>query len=326
MVEQAVPFEKIECQSSHLLDCPKYADLAASNLVVVIPAYNEERFIGSVVLKVRQLVGTVIVVDDGSSDATANIAAMAGAIVARHPKNRGKGAALNTGFWLARGYRPSAVVTLDADGQHRPEDIAGVAAPVLKGQADIVIGSRYLSKNSEIPRHRIWGHWAFNWITRLSSGIAVTDSQSGYRAFSPRALATSGFSSDGFAVESEMQFLAYEHGLRLAEVPITIHYVDGPKRNVLAHGLHVLNGLLRLAGQYRPLLFFGLIGTVQVIMSFVLGYRVFYLFRIYNELAAGTAMLSVLSMITGVITLSTGIILHSVRGQLLDILKTHNGK
>jgi hypothetical protein len=98
-------------------------------------------------------------------------------------------------------------VCLDADGQHRPEDLAAVCAPILIGEADLVIGSRYLEHTSQVPRHRIWGHWGFNLITRLASGVTASDSQSGYRAFSPRALTTNGFSSGGFSVESEMQFI-----------------------------------------------------------------------------------------------------------------------
>ncbi len=210
--------------------------LTSQPIVIVIPAYNEERFIGSVVLKARQFCHHVIVVDDGSSDATAELAALAGAQVIRHAENRGKGAALNSGLHAARQFEPAAVVMLDADGQHSPDEINKLISPVIAGQADLVIGSRYLGNSSQTPRHRIWGHWAFNWLTRLSSGVPSSDSQSGFRAISGQAL-------------------------RLAEVPITIQYRDRPKRNALSHGIMVLNGLLRLMGQYRPLLFFGVLGS-----------------------------------------------------------------
>src|SRR5665648_564422 len=188
-----------------------------NGIVAVIPAFNEERFIGSIVLKVRQQVGTVIVVDDGSNDCTSELAATCGAVVIRHIENHGKGTALNTGFNLARQYKPDAVVMLDADGQHLSDDLMRVAAPILDGRADIAIGSRYLQSTSRVPRHRIWGHWGFNLFTRLTSGESCTDSQSGYRAFSLHALECIDFRSEGFSVESEMQYLAHEKHLRIVE-------------------------------------------------------------------------------------------------------------
>src|SRR5689334_3666002 len=147
-------------------------------ILVIIPAYNEERFIGSVVLKVRQHAESVIVVDDGSTDGTAEIAEAAGAIVVKHSENRGKGAALNTGFQQARQLKPEVLVLLDGDGQHLPEEVPLLIAPVVRGEADIVIGSRYLQKRSQVPTHRVWGHQAFNWLTNLISGTRTTDSQS----------------------------------------------------------------------------------------------------------------------------------------------------
>jgi hypothetical protein len=157
-------------------------------------------------------------------------------------------------------------------------------------------------------------------MTRLASGTTSTDSQSGYRAFSPHALTAASFSSEGFSVESEMQFIAKEHNLRLVEKRITAQYPDKPKRNVLAHGMFVLNGFLRLVGQYRPLLFFGSVGIAQLILAFGLGYRVVLLFRLNGQLAAGTAMLAILFAITGILSLSTGIILHSMRSLLLEYI------
>jgi glycosyltransferase involved in cell wall biosynthesis len=295
-------------------------DLSTYKIVALIPAYNEERFIGSVVLKARRYAQTVIVVDDGSTDATAQVAAAAGAVVFEHAANQGKGVALNTGLHLARDHAPDAVVMLDADGQHLPEELALVVAPVLEGRADLVIGSRYLERSSQVPRHRVWGHWFFNTLTRLASGTASTDSQSGYRAFSPAALETVSFSSNGFSVESEMQFIAHENCLRLVEVPITIQYTDKPKRPVLEHGLRVLNGVLRLTGQYRPLLFFGVPGLVLFFTGLGWGVVVVDRYSRYHQLAVGYALICVLMSVVGLIMSSTAITLHSIRGLLLDLL------
>lgn len=293
-----------------------------SKTVIVIPAYNEERFIGSAVLKAHQYASTIVVVDDGSTDKTAEIAREAGAIVVRHEQNQGKGGALNTGFRHARQYQAAVTVAIDADGQHVHEEIGAVMAPVLRGEADIVIGSRYLIEKSDVPQHRVWGHRVFNFLTNRASGVCVTDSQSGFRAFSRQALEVISFSSSGFSVESEMQFIARDHNLSLVEVPITIRYHDKPKRSVITHGLMVLNGLLQLVGQYRPLLFFCVPGFLLSLMGVGWGVWVIDIFQRTQMLAVGYALISVMLFIVGNIILSTGIILHSVRGLLLNLFRS----
>jgi len=295
-------------------------------VVVVIPAYNEERFIGSVILRVQKLVDKIIVVDDGSVDATGEIARAAGAIVMRHEKNQGKGVALNTGFCFARTLEPEVVITLDADGQHVPEEIVKLSAPILDGKADIVVGSRYLENTSKVPRHRIWGHRFFNMMTGQASGISLSDSQSGFRAFSKRALETITFKSSSFSVESEMQFLASEQNLNIVEVPITIHYDEKPKRSVMVHGLIVLNGLLRLVGQYRPLLFLGLTGLILIAAGLAWALPVINIYRRFQIIPLGYFFISVALNLSGLFSLFTGIILHSVRGLLLDMLQTHGAR
>ena len=294
-------------------------------IIAVIPAYNEERFIGSVVLKAQQHADAVIVVNDGSTDATGEIAEAAGAIVVQHPQNQGKGVALATGFRTAQELDPDVVITLDADGQHQPEEMRGVAAPVLNGQADIVVGSRYLERRSRVPLHRIWGHLVFNFVTSQASGVPLTDSQSGFRAFSPSALsAISSFHSDGFSVESEMQFQAHEHSLKVAEVPITIHYLDNPKRPVFIHGLMVLNGILRLVGQQRPLLLFGLPSTMVLLAGVLWGVWVIGTYSRTQVLAAGYALLSMLLFIIGSLGIFAGITLHSMRELILETVRSRN--
>ena len=290
-------------------------------IVVVIPAYNEERSIGSVILKAHKYAETIVVVDDGSEDATAEIAEAAGAKVLRHESNRGKGAALNTGLTIARELNPDVVVLLDADGQHVEDEVSSVVKPVVTDHADIVVGSRYLTKKSHVPLHRIFGHQIFNLMINHMSGVYLTDSQSGFRAFSSRALQAIPFHSTGFSVESEMQFLAQEHGLKVAEVPITIHYYGKPKRSVIVHGLMVLNGILRLVGQYRPLLFFSIPGMLLLFGGLIIGLLVVDTYRSSHVLAIGTALVSVLLSVTGILTLFTGFILHSMRGLLLDYLR-----
>jgi glycosyltransferase involved in cell wall biosynthesis len=300
--------------------------LAHHPIVVVIPAYNEERFIGSVIIKALQFPLTVIVVDDGSTDATAFVAEAAGARVIRHDHNLGKGVALNTGIAEARKIHPEVIVFIDGDGQHLVRDLPRLVAPILGRIADIVVGSRYLENTSTVPFHRIWGHRFFNFLTGLSSQVSVTDSQSGYRAFSSRAFNADLFLSTDFTVESEMQFFAHEQGLRVVEVPITVKYTDPPKRSVWSHGMSVLGGLIKLTGQYRPLLFFSLPGMVLLLMSFVMDLVIVERYSIYHQLAIGYAMVSVLLTIGGTISFATGIILHSIRGLLSDMLHRHSNQ
>ncbi|MGA9347865.1 MAG: glycosyltransferase family 2 protein [Anaerolineae bacterium] len=298
--------------------------VSGHKIVAVIPAYNEERFIGSVVLKARQYADAVIVVDDGSTDATGEIAQAAGAIVVRHEHNRGKGAAFNTGFCKAREMTPEVVVTLDGDWQHRCEEIPTLARPVLEDGADMVVGSRFLEVKSRIPGFRALAIRALTMATNIGSGLGLTDSQTGLRAFSPRVMETVTFRSGGFSVESEMQFLAREHDLKVVEVPITCHYDDGPKRNPIPHWLQVLNGVLRLIGQYRPLLFFGVPGMGMLLFGLFWGARVVGIYRDTQILAVGYALLSVLLSTLGSLSLFTGIILHSIRALLLEMLGRFN--
>ena len=135
------------------------------NVVVVIPAYNEARLIGSVVLQVRDFADYTIVVDDGSDDDTAAIAEAAGAKVVRLSENGGKAAALSAGLKKALEYNPDVVVAMDGDGQHVPMELPLLIAPILRFEADIAIGSRYLDNRSNVPTHRIWGHRVFNLLT-----------------------------------------------------------------------------------------------------------------------------------------------------------------
>jgi glycosyltransferase involved in cell wall biosynthesis len=292
---------------------PEQVDLTQHKFSVVIPAYNESRFIGSVVLGLKRRPVDILVVDDGSSDDTADIAQAAGAEVLRLENNRGKGAALNAGLEHVRQKAPDAVVIIDADGQHLPQELEQVVRPILEQQADIVIGSRYLEGTSNTPSHRRFGHKVMNFFTGLFSGVQASDSQSGYRAFSPQAYRLLTFTSYDFSVESEMQFLASEHNLKIVDVPVTIQYLDKEKRSPWRQGASVLYGILRLTGQYRPLLYFSMPGVISLLAGLIWGGVVINRYRIYGQLAIGYAMICVLLCLIGISLFSTGITLHSMR-------------
>lgn len=294
-------------------------DVSLHPVIAVTAAYNEDRFIGSVVIKALQYVDRVIVVDDGSQDATAAVAEAAGAEVILHDHNRGKAEAVNTGLTRARELNAAIVVLLDADGQHDPGQIPSLITPIQTGNADIVVGSRFLGLRSRIPRWRIFGQHALTLATNVASGVPLTDSQSGYRALSREALNRLRFRRNGgFSIESEMQFLVHQHGLTISEVPVTMTYAEPSKRNPFGHGLQVLNAIITLVSQHRPLFFFGVSGMIMLLIGIILGLIVIDRYNTYETLAVGYALISILLDLIGIQTLFTGVILHSIRAFLAD--------
>lgn len=217
-------------------------------IIAAIPAYNEERHIEEIVTKTLQYVDEVIVVDDGSTDRTGERAERAGAIVIKHDINMGKGVGINTAFKTAREINPVAMVLLDADGQHNPEEIPRLLDPVLNKRADMVVGSRFLA-NNHIPKYRMLGQTVLNITTNLGSGIKLTDTQSGFRAFSRKAIERMALKETGFAVESEMQFMSGRYGLKVTEVPIETNYDEKVKRSPVVHGFGVLFRVLGMMGE-----------------------------------------------------------------------------
>jgi glycosyltransferase involved in cell wall biosynthesis len=288
--------------------------------LAVVPAYDEGRCIGSVVLRVKTYVDQVLVVDDGSNDDTAQIAEAAGATVLRHDHNRGKGHALNIGLARARQLGAGAVVLIDGDGQHRAEEIPDLLGPILSGEADVVVGSRYLQAHEQVPRHRVLGHKALNWLTNAVSGVHLTDTQNGFRALSSRALEVFRFSSQGFSVESEMQFLIREHKLRCVEAPVTTLYPDKPKRSAVAQGLEVLGGLAHRAIYCRPIEFLLLPGLGLLMIGLVLGMPVIESAHLWSRPASALALLSMPIMIVGTQIFCTGMILYAIRCRLAGAL------
>lgn len=193
------------------------------NIIALIPAYNEETTIADVLTRTRPFVDGMIVVDDGSEDRTADIARAQGATVVSHVLNRGLGAALATGFAVATRLGADVVVTLDADGQHDPAEIAKFVE-AIEGGADVVIGSRKLTGFVGMPLHRRAAQIAGNVATFLLFGARVTDSQSGFRALTRWALSQIALKSNRMEVSSELIAESRRRNLRLVEVPIRSIY------------------------------------------------------------------------------------------------------
>ena len=211
-----------------------------TRIVAIIPAYNEEDALADVIAKTSQYVDEVIIVDDGSIDRTAEVAIEAGAKLIRHSTNLGKGEALKSGFEAIDD--DSIIVTIDGDGQHNPDEIPTIIKPIIEDGADLVNGSRYMNGPEEnTPAYRRVGQKVLDIATNISAGIKVTDSQSGFRAFSPRTKGVFRFKDTGFGIESEMLVDAAEAGLKIVEVPITVRYdLDGSTKDPVTHGVGVL--------------------------------------------------------------------------------------
>ena len=290
------------------------------NVTVILPAFNEEVSIGSVVLLTRYYADSVIVVDDGSSDRTAEIARKAGAEVIVHEVNKGKGAALKTGFAAADDLGADIIVTMDSDGQHNPAEIPKLVEPIIKGKADMVNGSRYLNGlDKNTPAYRRVGQTILDEVTNLNSGLHITDSQSGFRAFSASTKDIFRFKAQGMAIESEMLADAGKSGLRIAEVEIGVRYdVDCSTVNPIKHGFGVLLMILKDIEFNKPLYYLTVPGVVLGIVGIIMGAYFLQDFTMGKSLYFGPTILMVLFIVVGSFMALIGILLHSVSAILRE--------
>ena len=282
-------------------------------VVAAIPCFNEERFIGSVVAKTKKYVNKVVVIDDGSTDDSAEIAKTTGASVYCHDENRGYGAAICSALDRGRSLKADILVILDGDGQHDPKGIPHLIQPILDGDADIVVGSRFLDKTNKSPLYRRIGQRTLTTITNVGSGHKLTDSQSGCRAYSAKALKELNLSERGMSVSSEIQFAIKEAGLRVAEVPIDVSYEDKAKRSPVGHGVSVLTRVMVLYILKHPLLLFSLPGIVCTIIGIVFGFRVLSTYNSQDYVPIGDALAAIMFGLVGLVGILAGLGLQAMR-------------
>ena len=287
-------------------------------IVVGIPAFNEEQTIARVVLEAQKFAGKVVVCDDGSTDYTAKIAESLGADVVRHEKNGGYGASIKSLFMRAHELNADVFVTLDADGQHEPNEIPFVIKPIVDGAADVVIGSRFVDENgtAEMPLYRQLGAKLITKMVNGSSKNGVTDSQSGFRAYSHLALDRLNFFEDGMGASVEILLKASKQDLRIVEVPSTCKYhtgdVDTSSEHPVTHGMGVVFSLIRLIVEERPLLMLGVPSLLCLLAGVGFGVWMLQIYAVKQTIETNIALASIAFILIGFFMLSTTITLYAI--------------
>ena len=297
---------------------------APLRIVAGLPMYNEEETIGTVVTKVLNYVDEVICVDDGSSDSSARIAESCGATVHRHRVNRGYGGALKTLFSKAREMDADALIILDSDGQHQPSDIPKLLEPILAGDADFVIGSRFIDGggSEDMPAYRRLGIKVITAASNLSSDLDIKDTQSGFRAFSKLAIERLRFDSEGMELSLEMLEDAHEKELIIKEVPTVIRY-DVPKGSnftALSHGFTVLAWAMVSLSQKKPLLVLGLPGLGLFAAGAAMALNAVNGISSSVDALVGPGLTAIWIGVLGLSMMATGLVLQSARNFLRHLL------
>ena len=274
-----------------------------------IPAFNEEKNIAAIITKLADITDTIIVCNDGSSDLTSDIAEKMGAFVINHEKNLGYGAAIRSIFLKAKELDGDILVTFDADGQHRIEDIEKVTKPIIDQEVDLVIGSRFLDESEkEVPQYRKVGIKVITKITNASIKKQLTDSQSGFRAYSKKVLAEL-----GMGISTEILIKASSKNFRITEVPIKILYAgDTSTHNPVSHGSSVILSTIKYTSIEHPLKFYG----IPSMILFIIGISFTYLSAEYyaeiGRLNTNLTIIAASTVLIAVVLLITSILLYSL--------------
>ncbi|MFL2967534.1 MAG: glycosyltransferase family 2 protein [Candidatus Poseidoniaceae archaeon] len=297
---------------------------APMRIIAGLPMYNEEETIGTIVTKVLDYVDEVVCVDDGSSDSSARIAESCGAIVHRHRVNRGYGGALKSLFAKAREMNADALIILDSDGQHEPSDIPKLLKPILDGEAEFVIGSRFVAGggSEDMPAYRRLGIKVITAASNLSSDLEIQDTQSGFRAFSKLAIERLRFDSEGMELSLEMLEDAHEKDLTIQEIPTVIRY-DVPKGSnftALSHGFTVLAWAMVSLSQKKPLLVLGLPGFGLFAAGAAMALNAVNGISDSVDNLVGPGLTAVWIGVLGLSLMATGLVLQSARNFLRHLL------
>ena len=283
-------------------------------LTIGIPAYNEEKNIACIITKLKKITDSIIVCDDGSSDLTGEIAQNLGVSCITHQKNLGYGAAIRSLFLRAKELDSDILITFDADGQHRIEDISSVVNPIKEKVADIVIGSRFLDKKSEdIPNYRKLGIKIITKVTNMSIKEKLTDSQSGFRAYSKKTLEKISPADNGMGVSTEILIKSSNLGLTIAEVPIKVNYEgETSTHDPISHGTSVILSTLKFTSIHNPLKFYGIPGIIFLIIGLVFIAWTIQIYTVEQEIITNISLIGIGCIVLGAVFLMTAVILFSI--------------
>ncbi len=279
-------------------------------VTIGIPAFNEEKNIAKMIVKLKKIYDEIIVCNDGSTDLTGEIAENLGVIVINHKQNLGYGAGINSIIKKSKEIDTDILVTFDADGQHKVEDVKKVIEPIKNGDADLVIGSRFLSKTKEkIPEYRKIGINIITKVTNAGLKKKITDSQSGFRAYSKDLISKLDISDMGMGISTEILIKTNSLGFRITEIPITILYEGKTStQNPISHGTSVLFSTIKYTSIEHPLKFYG----IPSLIFFVIGLSFTFLsIDYYMEVgrinpnvtivAAGTTAIAVILLVASML-------------------------
>jgi glycosyltransferase involved in cell wall biosynthesis len=282
--------------------------------MIGLPAYNEEQNIASIIMNLSKIYDEIVVYDDGSTDLTGPIAKKMGATVMTNSKNLGYGSAIKGLFQNFVKSDADILVTFDADGQHRIEDIKHVIEPIIKNEADIVIGSRFLEEhNTDIPKYRQIGIKTITNLTNLGSEIKLTDSQSGFRAYHKRVISHIIPSENGMGVSTEILIKAKKEQFRIKEVSIKVSYEgDTSTHDPVSHGVSVILSTMKFISIEHPLKFYGVpgLGFLGIGLLFIIW--TLHVFAESGIVLTNAALAGVGSIILSTMFLMTAIMLYSL--------------
>jgi len=278
------------------------------SILLCIPAYNEENVIGDLIKNSLKFVDSVVVYDDGSEDETCKIAEDAGAYVITNSQNNGKGFALRSLFKYVKYHDFDIIVTMDGDGQFKPDEITKLCNPISNDGYEMVIGYRF-DNNDEMPKYRELGNKVLDNMSNLASKSPFRDSQSGFRAYSKKAIEEINFSNNGFGADSEILIKAIEKKLKITEVKVTVLYDTGyptSTENPVSHFIHVFGSIVESILIKNPLKFLGIPGILSLIFGIIISV---YVLNLFNEIGYFSIPFTLISL--GLFTFGLMLILVS---------------
>ena len=284
------------------------------DITIGIPAYNEEKNIASIIVKLKKIAQKIIVCNDGSTDLTGEIAQKLGAVVINHPKNLGYGSGIRSIFQKAKEIDSDILVTFDADGQHQVEDIKKVIEPILKNEVDMVIGSRFLeNKNVSTPEYRKIGIKLITKVTNSTLKEKITDSQSGFRAYNKDVITKLDPGDVGMGISTEILIKASSHGFKIAEVPINILYEGNTStHNPVSHGTSVLLSTIKYISIEHPLKFYGIPSLIFFAVGLTFTFLSVQYYAEIGRLNTNLTLVAAGTILIGIILIITTILLYSL--------------